>query len=135
MAVLPESSINLTGGVVFVSQPSRTWKLDHTTGRIAGTCDGYDAVKQAVEVILSVERYRWQIYQPTSGMQWEGLIGQDAGYAAAELQRRLQDALLADDRITGLKNYEYSIDGQNLTASFVVETIYGDVESGTEVKF
>ena len=104
-------------------------------GRIAGTCDGYDAVKQAVEIILNVERYRWQIYQPASGMQWDELVGQDAGYVAAELQRRLQDALLTDDRITGLKNYEYSIDGQNLTVSFTVETVYGDVKTGTEVKF
>ena len=52
-----------------------------------------------------------------------------------KLQRRLQDALLADDRIIGLKNYEYSINGQNLTVSFTVETVYGDVETGTEVKF
>ena len=59
----------------------------------------------------------------------------DAGYVATELQRRLQDALLADDRIIGLKNYEYSINGQNLTVSFTVETVYGDVETGTEVKF
>ena len=68
-------------------------------------------------------------------MQWEGLVGQDSGYVATELQRRLQDALLADDRIIGLKNYEYSINGQNLTVSFTVETVYGDVETGTEVKF
>ena len=127
MAVLPENSIDLSGGVEFVAQPSLTWKI--------GTCDGYDAVKQAVEIILNVERYRWQIYQPASGMQWEGLVGQDAGYVATELQRRLQDALLADDRIIGLKNYEYSINGQNLTVSFTVETVYGDVETGTEVKF
>ena len=113
MAVLPENSIDLSGGVEFVAQPSLTWKIDRAAGRIAGTCDGYDAVKQAVEIILNVERYRWQIYQPASGMQWDELVGQDAGYVAAELQRRLQDALLTDDRITGLKNYEYSIDGQN----------------------
>ena len=128
MAVLPENSIDLSGGVEFVAQPSLTWKIDHAAGRIAGTCDGHDAVKQAVEIILNVE-------QPASGMLWEGLVGQDAGYVAAELQRRLQDALLTDDRITGLKNYEYSIDGQNLTVSFTVETVYGDVETGTEVKF
>ena len=135
MAVLPENSIDLSGGVEFVAQPSLTWKIDRAAGRIAGTCDGYDAVKQAVEIILNVERYRWQIYQPASGMQWEGLVGQDVGYVATELQRRLQDALLADDRIIGLKNYEYSINGQNLTVSFTVETVYGDVETGTEVKF
>ena len=69
MAVLPENSIDLSGGVEFVAQPSLTWKIDRAAGRIAGTCDGYDAVKQAVEIILNVERYRWQIYQPASGMQ------------------------------------------------------------------
>lgn len=78
MAVLPENSIDLSGGVEFVAQPSLTWKIDRAAGRIAGTCDGYDAVKQAVEIILNVERYRWQIYQPASGMQWDGLVGQDA---------------------------------------------------------
>lgn len=133
MEVLPESSIPLSGGVEFVSQPSRTWRLNRTTGRIEGTCDGYEAVKQAVEIILNVERYRWQIYQPTSGMQWDGLLGQDTGYVAAELHRRLQDALLADDRVTGLNNYSYQINGQTMTVSFTVSTVYGDVRTGTEV--
>lgn len=133
MSVLPESSLPLEGSVEVVSHPSLTWYIDRKTGRIAGTCDGYDAVKQAVEIILNVERYRWQIYQPTSGMQWEGLIGQDTGYVASELQRRLQDALLADDRVTGLDNYTYSATGQTMTVSFTVRTIYGDIETGTEV--
>lgn len=135
MAVLPENDLGLSGGVEFASQPSLTWKLNRESGRIEGTCDGYDAVKQAVEIILNVERYRWQIYQSYSGMQWEGLIGQDAGYVAAELQRRLQDALLADDRVTGLKNYEYSINGQSLAVSFTVETVHGEINTGTEVDF
>lgn len=135
MAVLPENDLGLSDGVEFVSQPSLTWKLNRESGRIEGTCDGYDAVKQAVEIILNVERYRWQIYQPYSGMQWEGLIGQDAGYVAAELQRRLQDALLADDRVTGLKNYEYRIHGQRLAVSFTVETVHGEINTGTEVDF
>lgn len=133
MEVLPASSLPLSGGVEFVSQPSLTWHLDRETGRIEGTCDGYDAVKQAVEIILSVERYRWQIYQPTSGMQWDGLLGQDTGYVAAELQRRLLDALLQDDRVTGLKDYTYSVNGQELAVSFTVTTVYGEVRTSTEV--
>ena len=62
-----------------------------------------------------------------------GLLGQDAGFVAAELQRRLEDALLADDRITGIENFEYSVHGQSLAASFTVKTIYGSVDSATEV--
>lgn len=134
MATLPTgSTIDLSGGVEYVSQPSQTWYIDPVSHRISGTCDGYEAVKQAVRIILNVERYRWQIFQPTSGMEWEGLLGQDAGYVAAELQRRLTDALLVDDRITGLEDFEYTIDGPTLTASFTVTTIYGSIETNTEV--
>ncbi|UQT47367.1 DUF2634 domain-containing protein [Flavonifractor plautii] len=66
-----------------------------------GECDGWYSVRQAVEVILNVERFRWQIYSPYSGMQWDGLIGQDPGYVASELQRRITEALKMDDRVRG----------------------------------
>lgn len=134
MATLPTgASINLSGGVEYVSQPSRTWFIDQTSGRIVGECDGYEAVKQAVNVILNVERYHWQIFQPYSGMEWEGLLGQDPGYVAAELQRRLEEALTVDDRVTGVKDFSYTVQGQALTASFTVSTIYGEMQASTEV--
>lgn len=133
MATLPTGpSIDLSGGVEYVSQPSRTWFIDQTSGRITGECDGYEAVKQAVTIILNVERYRWQIFQSSSGMEWEGLLGQDAGFVAAELQRRLSEALKMDDRVTGVKNFTYSIQGQRLSASFTIATIYGGIEASTE---
>ena len=46
---------------------------------------GLAAVRQAVEIILSVERFRWQVYRPYSGMQWEGLIGQDPGVCGVRI--------------------------------------------------
>ena len=86
-----------------------------------------------VEIILNVERFRWQIYRPYSGMQWNGLIGQDPGYVAAELQRRIQDALRMDDRVQGISDFSYTVSGDVLTASLTVNTVYGEVESGVEV--
>ena len=80
-----------------------------------------------------VERYRWQIFRSYSGMEWEGLLGQDPGYVAAELQRRLEEALTVDDRVTGVKNFSYTVQGQALTASFTVSTIYGEMQASTEV--
>ena len=57
MAVLPESNtLNLPGGVEF-SQPGLTWKINQETRRIEGTVDGYESVRQAVEIILYVERF------------------------------------------------------------------------------
>lgn len=135
MPVLPDSgSVSLLpDGVQIVQQPSLTWGIDKDTGRIQGEIDGYHAVKQAVEIILNVERFRWQIYLPSSGMQWDGLIGQDPGYVASEVQRRVLDALLMDDRVRGISNFDYTMDGEDFSASLTVNTVYGSVPATVEV--
>ena len=125
MPTLPTSTIDLSAGVSFVSQPSRTWYINKETNRIQGECDGWQSVRQAVEVILNVERFRWQIYSPYSGMQWDGLIGQDPGYVASELQRRITEALKMDDRVRGISGFTYAVEGDMLRASLTVNTVYG----------
>ncbi len=132
MPTLPQGG-SLPPIVSVESMPSLTWYINKGTNRIQGTVDNYDAVAQAVQVILNVERFRWQIYSPYSGMQWRGLIGEDPGYVAAELQRRIRDALMMDDRVTGIKDFKYSIADDVLTASLTVTTVYGDVQTTTEV--
>ena len=132
MPTLPQGG-SLPPIVSVESMPSLTWYINKATNRIQGTVDNYDAVVQAVQVILNVERFRWQIYSPYSGMQWRGLIGEDPGYVAAELQRRIRDALMMDDRVTGVKDFKYSIADDVLTASLTVTTVYGDVQTTTEV--
>lgn len=132
MPTLPQGG-SLPPIVSVESMPSLTWYINKDTNRIQGTVDNYDAVVQAVQVILNVERFRWQIYSPYSGMQWRGLIGEDPGYVAAELQRRIRDALMMDDRVTGIKAFKYSIADDVLTASLTVTTVYGDVQTTTEV--
>ena len=133
MATLPESNINISNGVVFRNYPSLTFYADPVTRRIPVTADGYKAVKQTIEIILNVERFRWQIYTPYFGMQWNGLIGQNPGYVASELQRRMKDAFSVDNRITGISDFRYSVDGDSLTATLTVNTVYGDVEQTVEV--
>ena len=133
MPTLPTASIDLSAGVSFVSQPSRTWYINKETNRIQGECDGWQSVRQAVEIILNVERFRWQIYSPYSGMQWDGLIGQDPGYVASELQRRITDALLMDDRVRGISDFAYTVEGNPLRASLTVNTVYGDTQTSVEV--
>lgn len=132
MSALPTSTIDLNN-VQVQQQPSLTWYIDKTTNRIQGTADGLRAVQQAVDIILNVERFRWQIYQPYSGMQWEGLIGQNPGYVTSELQRRIRAALLMDDRVRGISNFSCSVSGNTITASFTVNTVYGDTPVNMEV--
>ena len=133
MATLPTGGTNLTVGFTTAGQPSQTWYLDRNTGRIRGRADGLEAVRQAVDIILNIQRFRGQIFLPSSGMDWKGLIGQDPGYVVAELQRRLWDALRMDDRILGLEDFQYQMTGDTLTVSFTVKSVFGSLNKAMEV--
>lgn len=132
MATLPEG-ITLQTGLTMQRQPSLSWKINKTTNRIERETDGFDEVRQAVEIILNTERFRWAIYQPYSGVEWEGLIGRDPGYVAANLLRRVTEALRVDDRIRGVTDFSYEIEGEHLTARMTVNTVYGDTPTRVEV--
>lgn len=133
MPTLPEGNgINIQD-VEFQSQPDLTWWRDPDTNRIAGTADGHKAVAQAVEVMLLVERFRWQIYKPFFGMEWEGLLGQNPGYVASQLQRRIREAVTIDDRVTGISGFSYTVSGDTMTAQVTVNTVYGPLNQTVEV--
>lgn len=132
--MLPQSSIDLSRGIVFQDQPSLTWIADPVTNRLRGRGDNWEAVRQAVEVIVNVERFKWQIYTPNFGTDYDGLLGTEPGYAASELRRRLEDAFLPDNRILGIKDYAYTFKDVSLTVTFTALTVFGDVPGSMEVK-
>ncbi len=132
--MLPQSNIDLSRGIVFQDQPSLTWIADPVTNRLRGRGDNWEAVRQAVEVIVHVERFKWQIYTPNFGTDYDGLLGTEPGYAASELRRRLEDAFLPDDRVLGIKDYAYSFKDASLTVAFTALTVFGDVPGVMEVK-
>ena len=131
--MLPQSNIDLANGIVFQDQPSLTWIADPVTNRLRGRGDGWEAVRQAVEVIVNVERFKWQIYTPNFGTDYDGLLGTEPGYAASELRRRLEDAFLPDNRLLGIKDYTYTFEDTSLSAAFTVLTVFGDVPGSMEV--
>lgn len=103
-------------------QPSRTYRLDLEKGRIRGTVDGLEAVKQAVYKILDTSRFALAIYSANYGL--EKRVG--AVYSV-ELERLVRDALLQDDRITAVENFSASIDGDEAKVSFTVVSIFGSL--------
>lgn len=133
MATLPQSDIDLSKGVVFRDQPSLTWIADPVTHRLHGRGDNYEAVRQAVEVIVSVERFHWQIYSPNFGTDFTGLLGNEPGFVASELQRRLSDAFLPDSRLLGISDFAYEFENGVLTAAVTVNTVFGPVKASVEV--
>ena len=79
MPTLPTSTIDLSAGVSFVSQPPGRGISTRKPTASRGSATAGRSVRQAVEVILNVERFRWQIYSPYSGMQWDGSSGRTRG--------------------------------------------------------
>lgn len=130
---MPRADFDFSAGMVVQDQPSLTWQKDPATLRLRGRCDNYEAVRQSVEVIVSVERFHWQIYSPNFGMELDGLLGTEPGYAASELRRRLSDAFLPDSRILGIADFSYTFQDSVLSASVTVNTVFGPVGTSVEV--
>lgn len=134
MAILPESTIDISRGVTFQEQPSNTFYVDPISKHVVGMTDGYKAIKQTVEIILNVERFFWQIYTPNFGMRWKGLIGQKPNYVAAEMRRRMADAFSVDTRILGISQFSYTVEQDKLVANLTVNTVFGDVKQTVSTK-
>lgn len=134
MGVLPTTGDDLDLiAFQFSVQPGLTHKLDIDRDRVRGTTDGRDAVLQAVYLILNVERYAYPIYSRNYGSELSDLIGKPKDYAMSEIKRRITEALMQDDRITSLSDWEFETGRKSVRTSFVVHTIYGDVEAAKEV--
>lgn len=132
MAVLPEQEFTLTA-LGSESLPTQTWYADATAGRLAGRCDGLDAMRQAVEIALQVERYRWQIYTPNFGALFADLSGMDTNFIECEIERRVRDALSADDRITNVADFIFTQSADMLCAAFTVYTVFGTISGHMEI--
>ena len=114
-------------------QPSYTYKLDIDKGRIRGMTDEADAMLQAVYLILSVERYQYPIYSFNYGVELADLIGQPKDYVMSEAKRRITEALTQDDRIESVDEWAFETTKKSVIVTFVVHTIFGDIETTKEV--
>lgn len=131
---IPESQlIPPDAEVVTEQQTSRTYRIDWEKGRIAGFVDGLEAVKQAVFLILHTERYRYLIYTPDYGSELEGLIGRDPLFVQSELKRRIREALMQDDRIEDVTNFDFQFNEDAVTVRFTVVTTFGNFTEVTEI--
>ena len=116
--------------IQLTSRPSRPWIIDRQTMQGAYMDEGLESVRQAVEIALNVERFRWQIYNTNFGNELNDLIGDDADYIKSEFQRMVDDALSVDDRVIDTSDYTFSVDGDSITITFTVNTVFGQLAEG-----
>jgi phage baseplate assembly protein W len=132
--VIPEQNANLTILEEQI-QPSRTYHLDLDRKRVASMIDGHDAIIQAVRKILYTERYAYVIYSSQYGVELDRLIGQEYDFIVSDIKRTLTEALLMDNRIIGLENFEMEKTGlDTMEVNFLVNSTEGEINFSTEVK-
>ena len=115
-------------------QPSLTYGMQMDDGLVRGYTDGLEAVGQAIYKIIMTERYQYIMYSWDYGIELMDLFGEPVTYVCPELERRITEALLWDDRIESVDGFEFDFPEKGAVhVSFTAHTIFGDVRAEREV--
>ena len=132
--MLPQVQDDLQQDIIFSTLPSRTFRMNYNTKTITGTIDEVRAVEQAVFLILNVERYEWLIYSWNYGFEKKRLIGKPIDFCIPEIERCIREALLQDDRITAVENFEFDVNKRKVLTTFTVASVFGPIYTEMEVE-
>lgn len=114
--------------------PTETFLIDESTGCIKTVSGGLLAMKQAINIILNVERYQYQIYTSNFGREFNKLIGKPQEYVVSMLKRRIQEAFSIDKRILLVDNFVFdTTELGTVKCTFDVKTVFGTVPGEVKV--
>lgn len=135
--MIPKVNINLLNiDLDKTIEPSKNHKMDINRELINGYNDLIDGVKQSVFKILNTERYNHYIYSKNYGIELESLFGEPISYVCPEIERRITEALIQDDRIVSVDSFSFELNKKrSVHVTFMVHTIFGDFSSEKEVNF
>ena len=125
--MIPQVQDDIRQDFTFEALPSKTFRLNHNNLTVTGTIDQIQAVEQAVFLILNVERYQWLIFSWNYGVELQNLKGKDPEYCVPEIERRVREALLQDDRITAVQDFQFEINKKQVLTTFTVVSIFGEI--------
>ena len=112
--------------------PTKTHRMELYEGNyILGFVDSLKAMEQAIYKIIRTERYKYIIYSWNYGIELEDLFGMPVEYCVVELERRISEALLQDNRITAVNGFEFDTESERgtiLIKKFVAETVFGEIQ-------
>lgn len=115
------------------SPATNTYKLHYTKKKIYSFVDRKQALEQSIYCLLNTERYKYPIYSFNYGIQREDLFGKNIDLIMRKLQNRINNALVSDDRIISVTNFEFdSKENGVLKVRFIVNSTYGEIEINYE---
>lgn len=104
--------------------------------RILGSCDGLEALRQTVWLILNTERYAYPIFSWNYGIELEDLYGKPVTLVCPELERRISEALSVDERIKSVDAFSFDTSRRGIAAvTFTVHSTFGSWDERIEVNF
>jgi phage baseplate assembly protein W len=95
--------------------------------------DGLEAAAQAIDLILSTERFRHSIFSTDYGAELDGLIGKSKSLIRGDIKRRVEEALKQDDRVVGVTALDIGFEREVAHVRLTVKTIFGDVERSVTI--
>lgn len=132
--LLPNIAYDLTDAFQYEEQPGLTYKLHVDSQRISGYVDELEAYTQAVYKILNTERYCYTIYSWNYGIELKDLFGKHIAYVVPEIERRVKEALMQDDRTEKVDSFTFDTSKRGVVAvAFTAHSIYGDANIQTQV--
>lgn len=117
-------------------EPYREYELDPVTGKLTGRIiEGTDAVAVWALLALRSERYDHTIYSWDFGEEFSAMIGNsyEPDLLQSEVQRMVEECLLVNEHITGIKDLVAEQIDDLLHITFTLVTDQGDAEVDVNV--
>jgi len=106
------------------------YEYDFQENRLTGKIlEGREALKMWIYKALLTHRYIYPIYSWDYGQDLEELIGRgyEQDFIKSEVERRIQDCLMVNERITRCHGFNINLINDTLHITFTAETIFGEV--------
>lgn len=120
-----------------VIEVPREYGIDFTTGQLTGKIvEGLEAIKVWVWLCLHTERFRHAIYSADYGTSFEQYIGHVLSdeYINTDCESEVTDALLMNEYIEGIEDFEVVRNSDALNIKFRVVTKFGSLEVDESVR-
>ena len=134
--MIPSTNTILSTTLEVKTQPSKNYKMHLDRNVVNGHCDELESMQQVIYKILNTERYQSIIYSWNYGIELDDLYGEPVTYVCPELERRITEALVQDDRIESVDNFEFDTsEKRSVKVKFTVHTIFGNVKTEKVVNY
>ena len=115
----------------------REYGIDFATGQLTGKIvEGIEAIKVWIWLCMHTERFRHAIYSADYGTSLEQYIGHmlSEEYLNTDCESEITDALLINEYIESIEDFEAVRNSDSLNISFRVVTKFGSIEVDENVR-